>query len=392
MMSTWNFFRKNLVRLPQKKTQNKRTENITLVGYARGDFGVAENLRCLSGSLDAVSRRFNVYEVGAGGVYSETDNRLVSKLVTQVRDSLEIICVNADQTRHVVSGIKYVGSRRNYRVGIWFWELERFPQVWMPAFNYIDEVWAPSRFIFDNLVSISPKPVFQIPIAVEFSVTGSRESTRIRFGLPADKFIFMFSFDLLSFPSRKNHIAVIDAFRMAFPAEKDVCLVIKISNSSGSRELFNLSNYPDNLDERIIIIDEVLSRSSMYCLLDAIDCYVSLHRSEGFGLGMAEAMFLGKPVIATGYSGNLSFMTPKNSCLVGYDFVDVREGEYPHWEGQRWASADLGEAAAYMRRIKGDPAFREKIAVRGQNHIKRMHSYRAVGEAVNARLEQIDNI
>lgn len=365
---------------------------VTLIGYARGDFGVAENLRSIAGSLSATSSEYSIYEVTTNGVYQESDSRYSAKISSEINRSIEIVCVNADQTPRVVSEVRAIGSGVNYRVGIWFWELERFPDLWMGAFDYVDEIWAPSQFIFDNLRKISPKPVIEMPVAVDFQSPDSMWSTRRQFNIPNDKFIFMFSFDCLSFPARKNPFAVIRAFHSAFPADSEVGLVIKISNSRGNNELVGEVKRCSEIDPRIVVIDDVLSRNSMYSLLAAVDCYVSLHRSEGFGLGMAEAMLLGKPVIATGYSGNTTFMNTTNSCLVGYKLVDVLEGQYPFWERQRWAEADVNEASAYMLRIKGDLEFRDRISRNARDFIRTEHSFSRVGRAIRDRLTQIEKL
>jgi glycosyltransferase involved in cell wall biosynthesis len=127
----------------------------------------------------------------------------------------------------------------------------------------------------------------------------------------------------------------------------------------------------------------------MYDLIKVCDCYISLHRAEGFGLGMAEAMYLGKPVIATAYSGNLDFMNEENSCLVDYELIEVKDGEYPYASGQVWADPNIRTARSFMRRIFEDERYRMQIAHAGQSTIFKYHSFERVGAMMVKRIQEI---
>jgi glycosyltransferase involved in cell wall biosynthesis len=208
--------------------------------------------------------------------------------------------------------------------------------------------------------------------------------------LPRDEFVVLFSYDFNSFAARKNPEATIAAFRQAFAdGAKGVQLLVKSTN--GGR-------FPDKLaalqqsvadDPRIEVRDGFLSREEMFGLQNTIDCYVSLHRSEGFGLGMAECMYLGKPVIATAYSGNLDFMDCDNSLLVDYKMIPLRDGDYPYWQGQRWADADVAHAARWMRQVYEEREFARRIGAAAAASIRRTNSKAVCGDAVVARLQEI---
>ncbi|MGH9582417.1 MAG: glycosyltransferase, partial [Bryobacteraceae bacterium] len=133
----------------------------------------------------------------------------------------------------------------------------------------------------------------------------------------------------------------------------------------------------------------VLRRPELHELIAACDSFVSLHRSEGFGLGIAEAMYLGKPVIATNYSGNVDFTKQDNSCLVDYRLVPVKPGEYLFPEGQVWADPNVDQAAMYMRRLAGDRDYAKRIGSAGTESIRRQHSAKATGARYAKRLKQI---
>ncbi|MFZ5483249.1 MAG: glycosyltransferase [Pseudomonadota bacterium] len=360
---------------------------VTMVGYVQGDFGVAQNLRAAAGALAAVEYPFDIFEVDTGGVYSESNLALSHLVVDSSANGLQLYCVNADQLRWVSDRLGAEKTSGRYRIGYWFWELANFPDDWLHAFDYIDEVWAPSRFIYDNLVKVSPKPVVYMPVAVDFSIQGCY--SRSSFHLPEDKFLFLFSYDFHSFSQRKNPEAVIAAFLQAFPTcESGVGLVVKTVYGEKHPEMYLKLMELAQVDPRIRVINRVLSRDEMYGLINVCDCYVSLHRAEGFGLGLAESMLLGKPVIGTAYSGNLDFMNAENSCLVDCQMVPVPRDAYPYWDGQEWAEPDVGQAAGHMKRLYEDPAYRTGIAVMGREWIRRDHSNARVGELMHDRLVQ----
>lgn len=361
----------------------------TLIGYVRGDFGVAQNLRGVAGSLQTVDYPFDIMGVDTGGAYSETDQTFAGSVVDYSSSSVRLYCVNADQLVWVNSRLGVNRSDGRYRIGMWFWELAKFPNAWTHAFDHVDEIWAPSRFIFNTLSKVSPKPVLHMPVAVDFRLEGrySREG----FKLPQDRFLFLFSYDFNSFIQRKNPDAVIAAFLQAFPLdETGVGLVVKTIHGEKYAESYVKLLEMAQEDPRIRIINKAMPRDEVYGLIDQCDCYVSLHRAEGFGLGLAEAMLLGKPVIGTAYSGNMDFMTAENSCLVGYAMVPVPRDAYPYWPDQEWADPNLEEAAQCMERVYRDGAYRARIAALGQQSIRSEHSYTRVGNLITARLAEIE--
>src|SRR5262249_14120959 len=120
------------------------------------------------------------------------------------------------------------------------------------------------------------------------------------------------------------------------------------------------------------------------------DCLVSLHRSEGFGRFLAEAMWLGRPVIATAYSGNVDFMTSDVSCLVNYRLGPVAPHAYPFWQDPMWADPDLDEAAGCVTRLADDPGSGRRLGARASAHIRTHFSYRAVGLRYQEHLQSSD--
>ncbi len=205
-------------------------------------------------------------------------------------------------------------------------------------------------------------------------------------GLAEDETVFLFMFDFLSHVRRKNPEAVVEAFCAAFPAgEEKVRLLIKTQGGEHApedwRRLGDLC-----LDPRIEIRDAKIDRAEVIALIEAADAFVSLHRAEGFGRGPAEAMWLGKPVISTDYSGTSDFADHETAFLVGYQRVPVAVEDYPGAEGQDWADPDVEEAARAMRRIHTHPEAARAIGARGQTRVRSLYHPRIAGEAMRVAL------
>lgn len=368
----------------------KYKPGITLVGYVSGEFGVAENLRMACSAVEMAKIPVDIYKIGTDGVYGEADVRYERLVVNQSPHAIQLYCANADQIGRIQDGLGSEKTGERYKIGYWFWELPNFPKDWMHAFDLVDEVWAPTKFIADTLNKVSPKPVIHMTVPVSFSINGHYD--REHFSLPKDRFLFLFSYDFHSFTERKNPEACIEAFKRAFDhSDKGVGLVIKTVYAEKHQEAYAKLQSLVMGDERISIVNRVVPRDEMYGLINVCDTFLSLHRAEGFGLGLAEAMLLGKPVIGTGYSGNMDFMNRENSCLVDYKLIPVGRDAYPYWEGQVWADPDIDQAAGYMRSLYENQNYREKIAAKGQAYILQHHSFSEIGRRMQKRLNEIDS-
>jgi len=210
---------------------------------------------------------------------------------------------------------------------------------------------------------------------------------RARFGLPDNRFLFVFSFDVLSSFPRKNPTACIASFKRAFPrGDEPVGLVVKVMRAPNDNPIWRAMLAEAARDKRIRVISETLSRGGVLDLYRACDCFVSLHRAEGFGRGIAEAMMLGKPVIVTGYSGSLDFATPATAALVDYRRTALAAGDYPFGAGQNWAEPDVDHAAWWMRALATRPDLRQRLARLGQISVTEAYSPAAVGAAYAAGL------
>jgi len=284
---------------------------------------------------------------------------------------------------------RFAGLHRRdgvHRVAVWWWELSTIPPEWHDRGRDVDEVWAPTRFVADALRPLG-KPVHLMPPSVELPAFDPLP--KAAFGLDPQKFTFLFVFDMNSRMPRKNPLGLLRAFRLAFDRSEPVELAIKVSPQESFYPGWWKELRAATADAGVTLIDRAMSRGELLALMNAADAYVSLHRSEGFGLTMAEAMLLGKPTLATAYSGNLDFMTADNSFLIDHTLVPVDAPGVTAPPGAVWAEPSVAHAAAVMRSIAADPAAAAEKARRARAELREKLSHAAAGARMAARLRAI---
>jgi glycosyltransferase involved in cell wall biosynthesis len=301
------------------------------------------------------------------------------------RHGFELVAVNADELPGFVGRLGE-GYFEGPRIGIWGWETNSIPPGWKRAFALVDEVWVYSAFMAENIGAVAPVPV--VPLAPPVAPPATA-ATPVRLGIP-EGFLFAFVFDYLSTIQRKNPVALVEAFKRAFAPGEGPRLLIKTINAplrplSAEELLWAAHGRPD-----IHVIDRSLSGEQLDGVMAACDCYVSLHRAEGFGLTMAEAMAIGKPVIATGYSGNLDFMDEHNSYLVDCAIARVGPENDIYPSDGEWAQPSVEHAAELMRRVYEDREGAARVGARARDDILRRLSPEATGAAMRARLEELN--
>jgi glycosyltransferase involved in cell wall biosynthesis len=358
---------------------------VNVVGYLRAELGVGEAARLLIAGLQAANIPYNTI------TNRETISRQTHPHQEQPpsggENDINIVCVNADQTPAFARKMPPSFFAGHYTVGVWFWEVESLAPQFYDAFNYVDEVWVASDFVRRAFAKISPKPVFKFHLPV-IKPTIDDALSRQDLGL-SDRFTFLFSFDFLSVLDRKNPAAVIESFRRAFRPREGPALVIKTIN--GDKRMLDLEKlrFAAQAHPDIKIVDGYMSAIEKNTMMALCDCYVSLHRSEGYGLTMAEAMALGRPVIATGYSGNLEFMTPQNCYLCSHRFRQIGPESPPYPPASRWAEPNLDEAAVFMRQVYENP---DEAKLRGRfaaEQIATLHSAEAAAVTIRKRIDAI---
>ena len=369
---------------PRWSAPTGATRDATVIGYLRTASGVGEvgrqtlrTLACGQLSVEGIDVALNV-------AAARDDASALDVLVERSSAPVQIFNVNADQLPEVMA---HLGPRLRpdaLRINIPFWELSRYPDAWLPGLSEMDEIWAPSRFIADALSGHIARPVIHMPVALE--LTPPVPLPRARLGLPTDRFLFFFAFDFLSFIERKNPQAVIAAFGEAFATPGRAGLVLKCMNGDVVPD--KLKGFRDALagNPDIFLIDDTLSREDTLALIASTDAVVSLHRSEGLGLLIAEAMLLGKPVIATDYSASQDLLSAETGYPVRCELVPVADGAYPFAEGQVWAEPDIHHAAELMSALAANPGSADSRVVAARRHMQANFSYQAVGRLQAARL------
>ncbi|WP_394781769.1 glycosyltransferase [Undibacterium sp.] len=364
---------------------------VNVIGYARSEHGVGQSLRQFTGALDAAAIPNAVIDFNNNNNSRVEDRSLENRIVTEPVHAINVFHINADQMTEAEMNLPaHLFSR--YNIGFWHWELPTMLDEHLAGFNSLNEVWVPTGFVQEAVAKRSPVPVVRMPHAIHFSV--SPNASRARFKLPEDTFLFLMMYDFSSYQERKNPQAALDAFDIAFgkgegKAGNKVALVIKTQNAQFHNA--DVAALRDRLAGRadVIWINETMTRQEVYDLQSVCDALVSLHRSEGYGLGPAEAMFLGKPVIATNWSGNTEFMRPQNSLPVNYTLVKIEKDVGVYKAGQTWANADVAHAAELMRSIVEDGELRARISAEARRTMVEEYSPAVIGRRILDRLEYI---
>jgi glycosyltransferase involved in cell wall biosynthesis len=373
--------------LPRRLGSGLNAGGVNVVGYLRSELGLGEAARLTVAALDAAS--VPLLPVVREVANHRAEHRFTSVPLDVARFGINLMCMNPDQHWTLARELDRPMAAERYTIGFWWWEPEgALPLEWRPGFHLVDEVWVGSEHTAAVIGAISPVPVLSMPLPV---LPGpAPRPPRASLGLPAEGFVFLTALDYHSTWQRKNPIGVIEAFRRAFPPHSGASLVLKSVNGahhSAARERVRAAAgaHPD-----ILFIDGHVTAAEKNALIAACDCYVSLHRAEGFGIPMAEAMYYGRPVIATGYSGNLEFMNAETSHLVDHTMTLVGSDAEPYYPADaRWAEPDVGHAARLMRAVFDDPAAAAALGRAGAEHVRARFSAAVAGGRMRDRLDHI---
>lgn len=361
-----------------------------LIGHPFAPIGRGEDVRCTFRALQAAAMPSTVLDLYGANVADPVVQAEFKLSLVSSPGSLNIFHLNGDE---VAPAFKTLGERLSanaYNIIYPAWELSSYPKPWADQLNRFDEIWAPSEFIYQALRPVVAKPLYRMPLASDVVLSEFR--SRRYFGISESSCAFLFFFDLRSYSTRKNPMAVVRAFEMLREKHpmQDICLVLKLHGMDSSPDTAaEIRKIATAAHGRIILIDREISDNDVKNLIRCCDVFVSLHRSEGFGRGLAEAMSLSKPVVATAYSGNVDFMDSDTACLVTYDLIPVKDGEYPFHEGQVWADARVDEATAYMEALATNPVLRRELGARARLKIQAQVGYRAAGLRYRTRLEEV---
>lgn len=297
---------------------------------------------------------------------------------------VELVHTNPNILAHTPGLLDPASLTAPIRIAYWAWELEQFPEGWHDHFWPYHEIWCPSAFTAQALAQRAPIPVVAVPHLPDWPRLDAlyRRRRRLSVGIssrqpasplpahPQRPFRFLTLFDYWSTPERKNPAGVIEAFQRAFPLGATGTPAVELWLKTSSAEQFprqaEALRALAGADPRIHWLDRLLAPADLDQLLLEADALVSLHRAEGFGLVLAEAMAIGLPVIATGYSGNGEFCLPGSCLLVPWQPIAIpaTTGDYP--AGAIWAEPELAAAAAAMQQLVADPAAAQALGERGR--------------------------
>lgn len=367
---------------------------VNLIGYAYGELGIGEDVRMAAKSLDAAGVPFTVFNFSPGEGVRQEDSSIKDWVSDTFPYSINIVCLTAMEHLRLFSEYGSSIFHGRYTIGYWPWELHFWPSKWKHCFNLVDEVWASSSYIHTALAAASPKLSLLMPMAVSVPPVKEPKSTiRERFDIDKDAISFIFSFDGNSSLNRKNPLGVIAAFKEAFPnGTENVLLIIKSMRIESAGPAGLIVNQAAQHDRRIKIIDEMLTKNDVLSLYSACDCFVSLHRSEGFGRGIAEALLLGLDVIATGYGGNIDFCLPLEAATVNYRLIPTTASCYVESDNNFWGDPDIMDAAEHMKRIYHCAHSKQTAddTKRGrESKMSDIFSHQSIGERYRARLERL---
>ena len=357
---------------------------VNVAGYLDTESGMGEAARASIRSLEAAG-----IPVALNNVVSrlrKRDRSYAESFVTENPHPFNLVHLNADNMGWFSEERGRQYFRQRYTIGYWFWELAAFREEWVPFFDYVDEVWAASDFVRESYAAWSSVPVVRMPLPIVLPEVPNLG--RSYFGMPSRGAVFLYIFDVSSQTERKNPLGAIRAFRRAGFRADEATLVLKFTNAEYDRAAVRqLHEEASGLS--VVFLDGYMDRAQVCALINAADCYFSPHRSEGFGLTILEAMRLGKPVIATAYSGNMDFMTPTNSFPLSYRLVTLERDYGPYMRGASWAEPDLDEAALLMRAVADGPDDARARGRLAQQEIERDRNPSATGAIVRRRLDDI---
>lgn len=378
-----------------KKLQNRKRKpfqpqkyeaGVNLIGCIRAEIGLGQSCRLLANELDHTGLSYSIQDFLLDGELRAEDHSWDHKIREDLPYHINLLHIEPMDLLMAYIRMEPEVWDYRYNIAFWLWELEEFPERWKKSIELVDEIWTPSEFTSACIRKITDKPVLTIPYCV--TAETDEQYDREYFHLPEDQFLFLVMYDTNSTMARKNPMGAVQAFQKAFsPEDKNVGLVLKMNNPRQE----DLEKLKESFGayQNIYYITEVMDKIVVNSLIRSVDVFVSLHRAEGFGLVMAEAMLNGTPCIATNWSSNTEFMNEDVACMVDYEFTVLEKTSPPYEKGARWADPNIDTAAAYMRKLVEEPGYYQELAVKGKAYIEEKLGMEQAAEAIRRRVQEI---
>lgn len=359
---------------------------VNLIGDIQIEIGLGQSTRLLANALNYTKYAFGIYNYNISDTARHNDHSWDHKMVDSTRYGINLFHMNPPELLQCYLNMGETLWHNHYNIGFWLWELEKVPEEQLVALKLVDEIWTPSEFTSNCYRKVTDKPVYTIPYHV--TAETSEQFNRAHFQLPEDKFLFLAMFDYNSTMSRKNPMGAINAFKQAFDkGSKDVGLVIKVNNPTEEC----MATLRDLLDgyENVYFITKILDKPEVNGLINCVDVFVSMHRAEGFGLVMAEAMLLKTACIATNWSSNTEFMTSDVACMLPYTMTEIKTADSVYPAGGIWADPSVEDAAKYMRKLKEDPDFYHQMVQNAYAYANQVLGKEKITEMLEKRIGEI---
>lgn len=363
---------------------------VCVAGLLSSTVGIGEGARLCVTALDRLGYRPIGADLSSRFQRLEIDGNAASVPSLPAGPGTIIMHLTGDT---IAAGLAMLGRRGTAGkriIGYWAWELPQIPARWRAGLAFVDEVWTPSRFAADAVRPFTSKPVRVVPHPVAIGKPG--EPRRNRFRIAEDCFAVLTAFHMSACFARKNPLAAVAAFQKAFGRSAHALLIVKVSEGSSQPSLMARLRRAIGDAPNIRLYEELLAPDEMQDLAASVDAVLSLHRAEGFGLVMAQAMLAGTAVVATDWSGNLDFMDERSAEMIGHRLVPVvdPQGCYDP-DGQVWAEPDISQAAAALARLAADPDRRRRITERARELVGDRLGIAAFQAAVGASLPASEN-
>lgn len=391
MNTIYHWKARKLAAVVKEKQENghkpELPSGVNLIASITGDSGLGQSSRLIANVLEHSDVPHVIYNYVYSYSLKMEDTTYADKISSELPYDINLVHINPRELGPALFRLPKNMWSSQYNIAFWLWELEDFPEEWAVYTDLFDEIWTPAEFVSNAVRTAAKCPVHTLP----YHVTAPTEEQydRAWFGLPEDKFLFAFMYDANSVADRKNPMAVVKAFMKAFsPEETGVGLVIKANN--GRPEDIEKLRRQMRGYENLYFVTDNLKKTAVNSLLKCVDVFVSLHRAEGFGLGMAESMMVGTPSIATNWSANTEFMNSEVGCMVDYKLIKLEKDIEPYHKGSRWADADVDQAADYMRRLYLDKAYYRSLSEKGYEYIQKKLGLEESVKRLEAQVKRIE--
>jgi glycosyltransferase involved in cell wall biosynthesis len=354
---------------------------VNLSGFITGESGMGTAVRGHARSLQSAGVPLTLNDLDSGLRHGDASFNSFSRDNPYLVNYLH---QNADMTRRFLAAFGTGYLRSHYNIAFWLWEQSLFPKPWLANLRFFHEVWVSSDFTRRALQPFSDIPIIHMPLVVDKPVPSSKG--RPDFGIGQDDFVFGYFFDVSSWLERKNPHTFVRAFKRAFEGCPQAKLLLKFTNSRWNR--WGIDALIEELPAgQSLVFDQYLDSPDVYALMNCLDCYVSTHRCEGFGLTVAEAMALGKPVIATDYSSTAEFLTPQNGYPLAFQEVVIEQSIGPYLKGAPWADPSEDHLVELLRHVYRNPDEAAAKAAEAARDVEAAFSIEAIGQRMAARLQ-----